>query len=54
MPLPGRNIVHCRLETFPYRTGAVGGSHSAIPHVFKNGPGKIGNDQPIDYDKVLV
>jgi len=25
-----------------------------MPHVFKNRPGKIGNDQPIDYDEVLV
>ena len=54
MPLPGCNIVHCRPETFPYRAGAVGGSHTATPHVFKNGPRKLGNNQSIDYDEVLV
>ena len=54
MLLPGRNIVHRRMEALPHRTGAVGRRDAAAAHVFENIAREIGDDQAVEDNDVVM
>ncbi len=50
----GDDIVHRRLEAFPYRYGAIGGGQAALAHVLEQFAVPLGDDQTVDDDAVGV
>ncbi len=51
---PPRHVAHCRLEAFPDAAGAIGRRDAACMHVLKNLSRKIGDDETVDDDGLLV